>query len=103
LAAEEEQAARPKVFEDADFVVSGEAEAAALAEHNRISMLEVAEANQREAEKKKNEDEVQSQMAQMSAMLKNLTSESSSGPSVPPETYHEVIMTIPKTLHPCRI
>ena len=49
-----------------------------------------------DAEKKKKEDEVQSQMAQMSAMLKNLTS----GTSVPPETFHEVNHDYPKNTSP---
>ena len=45
-----------------------------------------------EAEKKKKEDEVQSQMAQMSAMLKNLTSGTSSGAFVPPESFRVFII-----------
>ncbi|KAK1667802.1 hypothetical protein QYE76_055961 [Lolium multiflorum] len=46
--------------------------------------------------KKKKEDEVQSQMAQMTAMLKNLTS----GTSVPPEGYHEVNHDYPRNTSP---
>ncbi|KAK1650391.1 hypothetical protein QYE76_068196 [Lolium multiflorum] len=49
-----------------------------------------------DAEKKKKEDEVQSQMAQMTAMLKNLTSGTSSRTSVPPEDYHEVNHDYPR-------
>ncbi|KAM0832404.1 hypothetical protein ACQ4PT_064926 [Festuca glaucescens] len=53
-----------------------------------------------DAEKRKKEDEVQSQMAQMSAMLKNLTSGTSSGTLAPPESFHEVNHDYPKNTSP---
>ncbi|KAK1653183.1 hypothetical protein QYE76_070988 [Lolium multiflorum] len=54
-----------------------------------------------EAEKKKKEDELQNQMAEMTAMLKNLTAGgTSSGASVSKESYHDVNYNYPRNTSP---
>ncbi|KAK1619399.1 hypothetical protein QYE76_024916 [Lolium multiflorum] len=54
-----------------------------------------------EAEKKKKEDELQNQMTEMSAMLKNLTAGGTpSGTSASKETYHDVNHDYPKNTSP---
>ncbi|KAK1664604.1 hypothetical protein QYE76_052763 [Lolium multiflorum] len=54
-----------------------------------------------DAEKKKKEDELQSQMAEMTAMLKNLTAGGApSGASASKETFHEVNHDYPKNTSP---
>jgi hypothetical protein len=54
-----------------------------------------------EAEKKKKEDELQNQMAEMTAMLKNLTAGgTSSGASASKESYHDVNHDYPRNTSP---
>ncbi|KAK1605364.1 hypothetical protein QYE76_029037 [Lolium multiflorum] len=53
-----------------------------------------------DAEKKKKEDDLQSQMAEMTAMLKNLTSGNPSGASAPQGSFHEVNHDYPKNTSP---
>ena len=56
-----------------------------------------------EAEKKKKEDDLQDQMAEMSVMLKNLSGETTSGVATPGSPTTKLIMTTLKILHPCLI